>query len=75
LSGGDAQYLDFGDVFEQEFLKQGLDENRTIDDTLVLAWRVLSELPENELTKIRVDYIKKYYDKSVSAAASASAKS
>jgi V/A-type H+/Na+-transporting ATPase subunit B len=65
LTGIDQQYLNFGDVFEQKFLKQAQDENRTIEDTLSLAWEVLSELPENELTKIRVEYIKKYYGKGI----------
>jgi len=61
LSGVDAQYLDFGDVFEQQFLKQSYDENRTIEDTLALAWDILSVLPEGELTKIRTEYIQQYY--------------
>jgi len=62
LSGVDLKYLKYGDVFEQNFLKQGYDENRTIDDTLKLAWDTLSILPKNELTKIKVDYVEKYYN-------------
>jgi len=66
LTSIDLKYLHFGDVFEQKFLSQGYDENRTIDDTLKLAWEVLSTLPEGELTKIRSDYVRMYYKKSES---------
>jgi len=66
LTSIDLKYLNFGDVFEQKFLSQGYDENRTIDDTLKLAWDVLSTLPESELTKIRSDYVRMYYKKSES---------
>jgi len=66
LTSIDLKYLQFGDVFEQKFLSQGYDENRTIDDTLKLAWEVLSTLPEGELTKIRSDYVRMYYRRSES---------
>jgi len=68
LTSIDLKYLHFGDVFEQKFLAQGYDENRTIDETLKLAWEVLSTLPEGELTKIRSDYVRMYYKKSESGA-------
>jgi len=61
LSGVDLKYLDFGDMFEQRFLNQGRDENRSLDDSLEIAWDILSELPETELTKIRRENIEKYY--------------
>lgn len=61
LTGVDLKYLDFGDVYEQQFLKQGVDENRTLEETLRRAWDVLSTLPEGELTKIKEVHIKKYY--------------
>ncbi len=61
LTGVDLKYLEFGDKFEEHFLKQGYDENRSIDETLSRAWDVLSYLPEGELTKIKSDFIKKYY--------------
>ncbi len=67
LSGVDAQYLNFGDVFEKRFLSQSYDENRTIEDTLGLAWEVLGELPESELTKISTQYVQKYYKKKTTA--------
>ncbi len=61
LTGVDLKYLDFGDAFEQHFLKQAVDENRTLEETLRRAWDVLSTLPEGELTKIKEVHIKKYY--------------
>ncbi|MEM2923033.1 MAG: V-type ATP synthase subunit B [Candidatus Nitrosocaldus sp.] len=61
LTGVDLKYIDFGDAFEQQFLKQAVDENRTLEETLRRAWDVLSTLPEGELTKIKEVHIKKYY--------------
>ncbi|MEM4297998.1 MAG: V-type ATP synthase subunit B [Nitrososphaerota archaeon] len=61
LTSIDLKYLHFGDVFEQEFLMQGYDENRTIEETLRRAWNVLSTLPEGELTKIRKSFVDQYY--------------
>lgn len=63
LSATDIKYLEFGDLFEQRFLQQGYDENRSLDDTLEIAWEILSTLPEQELTKIKEEYILKYYKK------------
>lgn len=64
LAGTDLKYLEFGDMFEQKFLKQGAEENRTLEDTLSTAWDIMSALPENELTKIRQEYVSKYRKKS-----------
>ncbi len=61
LTGSDLKYLEFGDHFEQKFLNQGYDENRTFEDTLRIAWETLSILPQNELTNIKEEFIKKYY--------------
>lgn len=61
LSPTDRKYLEFGEAFERKFLSQGFYENRNIEETLDLAWEVLSILPEDELTNIKVDLIKKYY--------------
>lgn len=61
LTGVDLKYLEFGDEFEERFLKQSHDENRTLEETLARAWDVLSSLPEGELTKIKENYVKKHY--------------
>ncbi|MEM2989815.1 MAG: V-type ATP synthase subunit B, partial [Halobacteria archaeon] len=61
LTSTDLRYLEFGDLFEQRFLSQDKDENRSLDDSLDIAWEILSYLPESELTKIKPEYIKEHY--------------
>ncbi|HIC99177.1 MAG TPA: V-type ATP synthase subunit B, partial [Pyrodictiaceae archaeon] len=63
LSEIDRKYLRFAEAFEQKFLKQGFYENRSIEETLEIAWEVLSILPESELFKIKDEYIRKYHPK------------
>ncbi len=60
LSASDKQYLHFGDKFESEFLTQGEFENRTIEQTLDIGWKMLALLPRNELYRIKEEYIEKY---------------
>jgi V/A-type H+-transporting ATPase subunit B len=57
----DQQYLKFGRAFEHEFINQGPTENRTIEQTLNIGWRLLSVLPQEELTRVTLDEIKQYY--------------
>ena len=64
LTGVDLKYLDAGDMFEDYFLRQNQDENRTLEETLARAWEVLSSLPEGELTKIKDKHVGQYYKKS-----------
>ncbi len=61
LSDLDKSYLAFGDRFEREFLAQGEHENRSIDQTLDLGWKILTALPKTELYRIREEMITKYY--------------
>jgi V/A-type H+-transporting ATPase subunit B len=63
LSEVDRKYLRFGEAFENKFLRQDYYENRSIEQTLDLAWEILAILPEEELTKIKPEYIKKYHPK------------
>ncbi|MDR1574439.1 MAG: V-type ATP synthase subunit B, partial [Treponema sp.] len=60
LSDGDKRYLKFGERFEQIFLSQGESENRDIGRTLDLGWKALSELPGEELMRVRQEFIEKY---------------
>jgi V/A-type H+-transporting ATPase subunit B len=60
LSGGDKQYLKFGDKFETIFLTQDEFEDRDIDRTLNLGWRVLTEIPRDELLRVKEEYVEKY---------------
>jgi V/A-type H+/Na+-transporting ATPase subunit B len=61
LTGVDFKYLGAGDSFEEHFLKQSNDENRTLEETLSRAWEVLSTLPVGELTKIKDRNVRQYY--------------
>ena len=63
LSSVDQKYLQFGRGFEKEFINQGLQENRNIEETLNIGWRLLSLLPKEELTRVREAEIEKYYGK------------
>jgi len=61
LSARDRKFLDFADTFEAKFVRQGHDEDRTIEQTLNLGWDLLSTLPEDTLTKIDRKLIEKYH--------------
>jgi V/A-type H+-transporting ATPase subunit B len=60
LTENDRRYLKFADTFEKNFLHQG-DRNRELEESLDLAWALLSMLPETELKRISSDHIGKYY--------------
>ena len=57
----DLKYMNVGDVFEKEFLSQATDENRTIEETLAILWKIVSKLPRNEITKIKDKFVDQYY--------------
>ncbi len=61
LSEVDQKYLKFGRAFEREFVNQGFTENRTIEQTLEIGWKLLSILPKKELTRVTLEEIEKYY--------------
>ncbi|MFP4632430.1 MAG: V-type ATP synthase subunit B [Halobacteriales archaeon] len=61
LSERDNQYLDFADAFEQEFVDQGWNTNRSIEETLDIAWDLLSTLPKQELKRVDKEFVEKYY--------------
>jgi V/A-type H+-transporting ATPase subunit B len=63
LSPIDQEYLQFGDAFEREFINQGVTENRSIAETLSIGWRLLSSLPQKELTRVTAEEIQAYYGK------------
>ncbi|WP_099469795.1 V-type ATP synthase subunit B [Konateibacter massiliensis] len=61
LSPIDKKYLKFGLAFEAEYVGQGPAENRTIEQTLDLGWRLLGLLPKEELDRIDTKILDKYY--------------
>ena len=62
LSPIDKKYLRFGMAFEQEFVGQGRNENRTIEETLAIGWRLLHILPREELDRIDTRILEKYWE-------------
>ena len=63
LSERDRMLLEFADLFENRFVRQGYDEDRTIVDTLTLGWDLLSTLPVEQLVRIDRELIQKYHPK------------
>ncbi len=65
LTKVDLLFVKFADEFEKRFVKQGIKEDRTIEQTLELGWELLSMLPVGELKRAKPEYIKKYLNKYV----------
>ena len=63
LTDRDKRYLEFSDRFEKEFINQGEWEERSIEESLELAWELLSVFPERELKRISTEYLSKYYQR------------
>jgi V/A-type H+-transporting ATPase subunit B len=60
LGKEDRLYLDFANLFEEKFVNQGYNEDRSIETTLDIGWEILSTLPEREMKRIKREYIEKY---------------
>ena len=63
LSPTDRLFAKFADEFEKQYVTQGNDENRSIEETLNIGWKLLSILPRAELKRIRMEYLDKYLPK------------
>ena len=63
LSETDREYLAFGEAFEQEFIRQGEREKRSMEDSLAIGWRLLHMLPREELNRIDAQILDEYYPK------------
>ncbi len=63
LSERDQLLLEFADHFENRFVRQGHDEDRSIEDSLDLGWELLATLPEELLVRIDRDLIRKFHPK------------
>jgi V/A-type H+-transporting ATPase subunit B len=63
LSERERKYLEFADEFEKRFVNQGTNENRYIERTLDIAWDLLSMLPEEDLIRVREEFIKEFHPK------------
>ena len=63
LSEADVLFVKFSDAFEDQFVRQGEDENRSIEESLRIGWSLLTLLPKSELKRVRDEYLEKYYPK------------
>ena len=62
LNERDLQLLKFADIFEDKFLRQSRDEDRSIDEgTLDLAWNLLSNIDTKFLVRLDQKWIDKYH--------------
>ena len=61
LSEIDKKFAKFAEEFEAQYVGQGGDSNRSIEETLTLGWELLAILPKNELKRIKEEHIEKYY--------------
>lgn len=59
----DLMYADFADAFEREYVSQGYNTNREIEETLDLGWKLLQKLPRTELKRIKDELLDEYYGK------------
>ena len=63
LTDIDKLYAKFADEFEKQYVSQGYNTNRSIEETLDLGWKLLSILPRSELKRIDDKYLDMYYGK------------
>jgi V/A-type H+-transporting ATPase subunit B len=63
LGEREKTYLTYADRFEKEFITQGENEKREVEETLDIGWKLLSSLPEEDLKLVSEEFIKKYHPK------------
>lgn len=63
LTDIDLLYVKFADAFEKEYVSQGYNVNRDIEETLDLGWKLLQILPRSELKRIKDELLDEYYGK------------
>ena len=63
LTDIDLLYAKFADAFEREYVSQGYNVNRDIEETLDLGWKLLQILPRSELKRIKDELLDEYYGK------------
>ncbi|MQY59050.1 MAG: V-type ATP synthase subunit B [Clostridia bacterium] len=60
LSEMDRKYLRFADEFERDFVSQAQNEDRPVEETLNIGWKLLKIIPTPELKRVRDEFIEKY---------------
>lgn len=61
LTDIDKLYAEFADEFEKQYVSQGSETDRSIEETLDIGWKLLSILPRSELRRISDEFLDKYY--------------
>ncbi len=62
LTDVDLLYAKFSQAFEAEYVSQGYDTERSIEETLDIGWKLLRMLPKSELKRIKDEFLDRYYD-------------
>lgn len=62
LSDTDKLYARFADEFEERYVSQGFNTDRSIQETLEIGWELLREMPRSELKRVRDAYLDEFYD-------------
>ncbi|MBS3761836.1 MAG: V-type ATP synthase subunit B [Planctomycetes bacterium] len=62
LSEMDLRFVRFAEAFEEEFIQQGENENRTVEETLDIGWRLMGLLPKSQLKRVHDEYIEERYE-------------
>ena len=63
LTPMDRLYAKFADAFEEQYINQSFNEDRSIEQTLDLGWKLLSILPRSEMKRIKPELVEKYWPK------------
>ena len=61
LTDIDKKYAEFADAIEKEYVSQGYNTDRSIEETLDIGWKLLRILPRSELKRIKDEFLDKYY--------------
>ena len=61
LTPMDRLYAKFADAFEEQYINRGFNEDRSIEQTLDLGWKLLSILPRSEMKRIKPELVEKYW--------------
>ena len=60
MTEDDKIYAGFAEKFEEKYISQGFNKNRSIEETLDIGWELLSLIPRKDLKRIKEEYIQKY---------------
>ena len=65
LSEADKAFAKFAEAFDEQYVNQGYDNDRSIYETLSIGWKLLEIIPRGELKRIKETLIDKYLGKNI----------